>query len=461
MTVTGLKSMSSATRNSSLKKSKLLWTILSFVPLTFVVVPLILGYLWYQGQSALDSELEVLRAEGLPTTAKEINAFYVVPDGVRDTTELWVNAIGAVQSANLRTRAGELPIVGTGSAPVPEPGEPWADLDAARMFLDGLKFELQEIHKAAAAGGQVRFPVDFSAGIETLLPHTQESREIARILALDAYVSAHEGDTQRSLEDLRGIFALSDALRGEPTLISQLVRIAIHAVGCNAAARIMPHCAWSDAELESLQTVVQVARFKTDIAHALNGERATTLTALDELGLGPLRQSNKREALQFFKRSIEGFSGSWRETLDRQREVTADLKTLSEGRFDRVRMMGVLLLTPATEQVAIAGIRAETRQKCLVAALAVQRFRLQHGQLPESLSEVESLIPAAEGTGEGALVDPMVGRPLRYKVTENRILIYGVGDNQLDDDGDVDPEGQERQPLDCGVSMKKSSMAGQ
>ena len=448
--------MSSAPKNSSLKRSKLLWTIVSIVPLFFVVIPLTLGFVWYQGESALDAQLETLRAEGLPTTAKEINAFYVVADGVRDTTGLWVNAIGAVQAANLRTRAGDLPIVGTGSATVPEPGEPWADRDAARTFLDGLRIELQEIRKAAAAGGQVRFPVDFSAGIETLLPHTQESREIARLLALDAYVSAHEGDTQQAFDDLRGIFALSDALRGEPTLISQLVRIAIHAVGCNAAARIMPHCAWSDVELESLQKIAQAARFKTDIARSLNGERATNLTALDELGLGPLRQSNKREALQVFKRSIEGFSGSWRETLDRQREVTADLQTLSGNQFDRIRMMGVLLLTPAMEQIAVAGIRAETRQKCLVAALAVQRFRLQHGRLPESLSEVESLIPAAEGSGEGALVDPMNGQPLRYKVTVDRILIYGVGDNQFDDGGDLDPEGQgQRQPLDFGVSMKK------
>jgi len=439
-----------------MKKSKVLWTIFGIVPILLVVVLLTLGYVWYQGRSALDAELEALRAEGLPTTAQEINAYYVVPEGVSDTTELWVNAIGAVQSANLRSRAGGLPIVGTGSSPVPEPGEPWADLDASRALLDGLKFELQEIHQAAAAGGQARFPVDFSAGIETELPLTQESRDVARLLSLDAYVSAHEGDSQRALNDLRGIFALSDALRGEPTLISQLVRIAIHGVACNAAARIMPHCAWSDAELESLQRLVQAARFKADIAHALNGERATNLWALEEVGLGPLEQSNKRESLKIFKKSIEGYSESWKEALDRQREVNSDLKALSANPFDRIRLMGVLLLMPAIEQTAMAGIRAETRQKCLVAAIAVQRFRLQHGREPESLSEVESLIPPAEGSGEGPLVDPMDGQPLRYKRTENRILIYGVGDNATDDGGDLDPDGQgQRQPLDFGVSIKK------
>ena len=445
--------MESEPRKSTLFRSKLFWAMVG-VPLAGLVA---VGCMLLLRMSALDSQLDELRARGLPTTASEVNDFYIVPDGVTDTTDLWVTAIGTVQAPNLWNNGQTLPIIGKGPTPIHPPGEAWAELEASRTFLAGLEAELQVIWRAAAAGGQARYPVDFSAGINTLLTLTQDSRGVARLLKLDAHVSAHDGDTARVLQDLKAIFALSDSLRGEPCLISQLVRIAIHAIGCNTVERLMPHCQWSDAELQSLQAAIESARFKNKMSNALCGERATCLTALDTMSpgaLGVFRQSNKLETLRLFEGSIEGYSGSWPDALQRQRELSADIKKLAAGTLSRLSMWSVMTLAPAMEQASIAGARGTARQKCAIAGLAAQRYRLKHGRLPTSLAEIDNNLLGVSSNRSAQLTDPFDGKPLRYKTEDTRIVIYSVGRNEKDDGGDIDFDNPPA-PLDVGFSLKR------
>lgn len=430
------------------KKSTLLW-------ITPAAVLLALGCLWYVGWSSMNSQLSALRAKGLPTSATELNEYYAIPEGALDSTDLWVAAIDTVQDADLDQRGTTLPFLGEG--PVPVPGEEWAELETSQTLLAELKDELEAIHKAADAGGQVRFPIDCSAGFQTLLPHTQNSRTVTRLLQFDAQVSAHDGNDSRALRDLRAIFALSNALRGEPILISQLVRMAIHAIGCDAVERLMPHCNWNDAELELLQIAIRSARFKDEMGQALCGERATCLSELDQFSLGPFRALNKQQALGFFAGSIDGLSSSWPEALSRQRELNAEMESLRrESRLIPLMLRATLLLLPATEHAAVAGAQADARQKCTNAAIAAQRYRLQSGRLPDSLTDIgpRLLGPAAEPSAR--LVDPFDGQPLRYKIEETRVLIYSVGRNAQDDGGDCDRDAQ-RQPPDVGFSISRGS----
>ncbi|MSR57325.1 MAG: hypothetical protein EXS05_06605 [Planctomycetaceae bacterium] len=428
-------------------RSKLCLGLVGFI----VTILVALGGVWFYSLSTLDSELTALRAKGLPTTAKELTDFYAVPNGIADTTNLWVSAINSVQAANLRTRASALPIVGTGPTPIPAPGQGWAELEAVRTLLGELGGEFQAIRLAAEAGGQVRFPVDMSAGIATLYPYTEASRVVARLLTLDAHVCAHDGSSSQALHDIRAIFALSDALRGEPTMISQLVRIAIYAVGCDLLERLLPYCEWSDAELESLQTAIRSARFKDEMRNALSGERAIFLIALDDMPLGPFRQSNAREALQFYETAIEGLSGSWPEARSQQRELDARINSLTG--LSRLRFTFVSMLLPPLELATVADTRADARQKCANAAIAVERYRQKHNRLPQSLAEIEQDLMGFSSEPAAELIDPFDGQPLRYQVEAARILIYSVGENGQDDGGDC-PRDEERRPLDIGFILK-------
>ncbi len=425
-----------------------------------VVVGLIaLALFWLFDSSALDRELAALRSQGLPTNATELNAFYSVPAGTTDTTELWTAAVSAVNAANIDQRAANLPVVGSGPAPVPEPGNEWAELEASRTFLNELTQEHQAVQRAADAGGMVRYPIDFTGGVNTLLPHVQEVRVISRLLMLNAHVHVHDGEDQQGLRDLTGIFAVSDALSGEPTIISQLVRIAVHTIGCRLAVQMLPHCQWTEKELKTLQMAVGRARFRQEMLNAFYGEQALFLTSntVGSVAVGSVvlfRDANALKTIELFRMSTDGLSKSWPEAMRKQQEIDTQIKGMASSAISRFKFMTLMLMFPTLKPAVISGARAEARQNCAIATIAAQRYRLQHGKLPTSLADINPLIPGDPDERSGRLTDPFDGLPLRFKAEGNQLLIYSVGDNKTDDGGILDGEGT---PLegDLGYSIRE------
>ena len=79
------------------------------------------------------------------------------------------------------------------------------------------------------------------------------------------------------------------------------------------------------------------------------------------------------------------------------------------------------------------------RERAAVAAIAVCRFRQEHGRLPQSLDELApkylSEVPQ----------DPASGKPLLFKVAPDAFTVYSVGSNGVDDGGDL-TSGLDRRP---------------
>src|SRR5262249_3650034 len=61
-----------------------------------------------------------------------------------------------------------------------------------------------------------------------------------------------------------------------------------------------------------------------------------------------------------------------------------------------------------------------TQMRCLIALLAVERYRLARGRWPASLPDV------APEFLKGVPVDPYDGRPLRYRALEDGVVVYSV-----------------------------------
>ena len=226
---------------------------LAVLILVVIVAAVIYGLF---GTSRLDRQLADLRSRDLPTNGEELNAWYTVPSDVRDTTVEWTAATKAIANANIDSRAQGIPIVGLGPKPIPPPGEAWAELETSRTLLKELDNELQLVMLAADAGGMARYPVDFTAGYNAILTVQHETRTMARLLTLNAHVHAHDGQTLETFKDVTAIFSVSDSLRGEPIVVSQLVRISIHTVGCELTVDLLPHVQWTDIELHDLQIAI-------------------------------------------------------------------------------------------------------------------------------------------------------------------------------------------------------------
>jgi hypothetical protein len=182
-----------------------------------------------------------------------------------------------------------------------------------------------------------------------------------------------------------------------------------------------------------------------------HAQRSLLDSQLAELRAKGLRQANKLAALRFFGSSIEGYAEPWPAAVQKQREISAEITRLEDGKVSCFRLKGVLLIMPAFS--GIDGARVTARQRCAIAAVAAQRYRLKHGQFPNSLTEIDAGFLGASSEPSVQLTDPFDGQPLRYKMEETRVVIYSVGSNQQDDGGHWGLE--TREPRDVGFTLKR------
>ena len=109
--------------------------------------------------------------------------------------------------------------------------------------------------------------------IQLSLKHVQESRELARALAVDARFAAEQGEGTRAKENLNAMFRLSEQIQETPFLITNLVAMSIQYIAHETLEFV---CAeypdlWSDEDLQSLAHTIATA--KIDWQWALEGER--------------------------------------------------------------------------------------------------------------------------------------------------------------------------------------------
>jgi hypothetical protein len=76
--------------------------------------------------------------------------------------------------------------------------------------------------------------------------------------------------------------------------------------------------------------------------------------------------------------------------------------------------------------------RSQAQLRAAIVALAVERYRREHGRWPSSLAElVPDKLPHI-------YIDPYDGQPLRYRRNKEGVVIYSVGQDKIDDGGKLD-----------------------
>jgi hypothetical protein len=291
------------------------------------------------------------------------------------------------------------------------------------------------------AGGVARYPEDFSAGITTPIKLVQDTRTLARLLTLSAHVHTHDGADRQAFEDVVSVFAVSESMHGSPIIISNLVRIAIHAIGCELALELMPHASWSDVELKQLQTAISGGQFRRELLTALHGEQAICLETISTAPGVLFRDANQMKIMELFDTLTDGLKVSWHEAIKSRQEMEREVQKISGGgMITRAKFMTFSLLFPSLGHSLTASMRAEARQNCAIAAIAAQRYQLQHGTLPLGPSNLGEFLPDDDSRRSSLLTDPFDGQPLRFKYEETRVLIYSIGQNLVDDGGQIDVE---------------------
>jgi hypothetical protein len=119
----------------------------------------------------------------------------------------------------------------------------------------------------------------------------------------------------------------------------------------------------------------------------------------------------------------------------KQAMLKAGARLGTTGRWsDRFRYFISLAGTPYYLKTGGTAINAETERQMTLAAIALKRFQLRHGQLPPSL---EALVPEFLPT---VLYDYMSAKPLGYRLkADGSYVLYSVGEDGKDDGGDPTP----------------------
>jgi hypothetical protein len=129
-----------------------------------------------------------------------------------------------------------------------------------------------------------------------------------------------------------------------------------------------------------------------------------------------------------------------------QRREAADAV---EAKFKKTSRIHILLhiIMPALSRVRTLDVRSIAQLQTARAGLAVQRYRLASGKLPESLTD---LMPTYL---DAVPKDPFDGKDLRYKKLETGFVVYSIGEDGNDDGGKEKPRKRTRPPAPEDVTF--------
>jgi hypothetical protein len=392
--------------------------------------------------------IEAIRAGGLPVTLEELDKWYTWPESgenvaavVLDAASGYVPMAGgaAVQTLWAAVRGG-----GLGTRRAVSPTAP-LDEDTRAELAEHITANaqvLESLHDMVAIEGS-RYPIDLKKGYAQSLEYLGEVVNKANILpCLEALLHAENGDPRRASEAVLTSLAVTRSLAWEPMLICQTNRLTCETIVLAALQRILSRVdTFTDGQLLALSRAVAQASAADSWTRALVGERCIIIAMherpeLIEDALGPLPPIviNAQKELGLAHRSGVAFL-KLMDRLMQIRRLPPHQRLNAAAEVDKARnaLPKTFFLIHRLAPNAVNVVRWELLETArLVTAscgLAVERYRLAHGALPQTLQNlVPTYLPDVP-------LDPFDGKPLRYKHLEQGYAVYSVGPDGNDDGG--------------------------
>ncbi len=317
---------------------------------------------------------------------------------------------------------------------------------AAYLAANGEAFEL--LHEGAGFKLS-RYPVDISKGFRSDLAHLSHVRKGARMLGLEAILEAENDRPASATKSLLALLGLARSLANEPLLVSQLVRFACDGTGLHTLNQILSRTAFNEDQLVQLQTAFRNAEDASSLMRAFAGERYLIIDAFGQLQSGKMKPEEMAfltgdptlEPVEFSQYKVDGrldedylafleitegylraLAQPYPKRLEDAKTMEDRAATLPKGWF-YTRLLVPSLYKPVLGHDA----KHVGSLHVAIVALAVERWRLAHGTLPDKLDEpFLHALPA----------DPFDGQPLRYKRLDKGYVVYSTGEDGVDDGGD-------------------------
>lgn len=397
----------------------------------------------------LRSARERLAASGRPMSVEQI-----IPRKIADKD----NAALLFQSAALLFKSG---------------GEMWKSIDInnlsgtnrdeiVKFMQSGEVLEALDIIRKGTERAECRYDLDYAKGPEMLLPHVSDLRATARILAVQTKLMAEKGDNEGAWKNLIIGYKLADALRSEPILISQLVRMAVFAVIDQSVVDLCKVSLPNDAQCDAVADAVKPFADVSPFVRSMDGERllfAEWAFALMESDPGKtlalISMDNSESAVNrlaarvlFCKPFRQFMHASY---LDVMSDMTKFMEApyyivpMSEGRriVDNIPQWNIIarMLVPTLSNVQIRIAHLMAQAELTGTAMSLMRHKVAHGGFPATLPECDAKFLPAQP------VDPFSGKSLLYRQEGNGFVLYSIGGNMKDDGAKPEPSSEEKEKL--------------
>jgi hypothetical protein len=308
---------------------------------------------------------------------------------------------------------------------------------------DVMKEAVEEANKLSALN-EGRFSIVWAPnGVSTQL-QTQDARRAATLLQWLALLRAQDGDINGACRELRGLLVTCRAIGDEPTMISQLIRMSVEAIFMQTLERVLAQGQPSADELKRLQELLTAEEAEPLLLYAARGERAGMHNFIEELKHGrtsatavtggsgvvtvPVLSVIARRSHGQFLRLMNEYVEAARLPVEEQADpLKAIDHQVREAKVHYNVLIGLLM--PAILKSGEAYLRTRAQLRCAVAALALERYRHDHGDWPKKLTDLEGKYLTS------VPVDPYDRQPLRYRPTDDGVVVYSVGPDREDNGG--------------------------
>ena len=381
--------------------------------------------------------------------------------GVRSFLDLvaWKSAFGAIQAGQTNSSqqfaSGKFDLASRAAA--------------APAVLAGLASSETELDPLRAASDRpyARYPVvyDLDNPWGILLPHLGNIKRIDQRLQLRTCAELAAGQSDNALADVRLMLYLADSAKTEPFLISYLVRIACVQLAIQPIWEGLAEHAWSDAQLQELESRLQQYDFVPDMKDPLDSERAAAVLTADLLANGKYSLNvltgdptspgstasdvfgriaphgwyylEQLSYCRLFQLQLDGTFDTVKNQVfpARIEQNTNALAQAFAGRNPftticvRHQLLSAILL-PSLYHIPMRAAAARTAVDEAAIACALERYRLARGQFPEGL---DMLVPKYISRLPN---DVISAGPYHYhRTADGRFVLYCVGWNEKDDGG--------------------------
>jgi len=452
-----------------------------FVRRLVVVIVILAGVwacVWWFGAHGGAAKLAEARREaaaaGLPLSIDDFLAKYPPPDEEDNAANIYESAIAAfmyvggnepqadcvplvsrVLNRPVEYAPPDLALAARDNARITDdPRTPIPDymLTATKTYVSHRAEVIDLIHKATAFR-RCRYHIHWDGFVQQLW-HLTRIREMLRLVALAVWVDAEENRPGEAAVKIRDMLTLTRSPEEDASLATPGVEAACAAITLSTAlTRLVARTTLTSEDLTAIQTDLE--RFDAEYSprRACEGELACWAGMSDEFISG---RSRLWDFAQSFGQALPPESKDrvyqWPPWLISSRLRTEEALTIRYYTYlaGRINRMSLDPPAPGKEDPMLSEIDGSryalakmalmfprmlgnqpalmrARLRAAAAAMAALRFKNDHGRLPASPDE---LVP--EYMAQMPL-DPFSGTLLLFKLVDDGLIIYSIGEDRTDD----------------------------